>query len=77
MTSAENIIQDLSVYVMSLFKERFAAGVCGVTKRLLPGEAFIDVHVSHITPDMKAFAKEIERELDELGIQVWVKVGRR
>lgn len=74
-TSSSGASRDLRMYVVSIFKERFPGDIRSADSAYLWGEAFLNIRVTSVTPEMKALAKAIELEFDELGIEISVHVS--
>ncbi len=46
---------DLKSYVQSLFAEQFGSALVGVEVRVLPHQAFVQIGVREISPEMETF----------------------
>jgi len=65
---------DLKSYVQGLFARQFGSALVGVEVRVLPHQAFVQIGVREISPEMKTFSRAMEAEFAELDRQVAVQV---
>lgn len=68
---------ELKRYVEDLFSRQFGPDLVGVKVRTLFHQAFVQIGVRKVRPEMETFSRAMEAEFAELDRQVEVKVLRQ
>jgi hypothetical protein len=70
------VVRDLLNMIIESFETQLGLSALSGDVVFLGGEAFVTVRAPNPTPAMHTLAREIEREYDELGLNLHLSINR-